>query len=260
MRIVVVLSIPIIVGYTYDITLWDWINLLIVPLAIAGVGIWFNSQQRASETESAERRARDDALETYLQDMTALLVDHELRKAQPSDDLSTVARARTLTVLNRLFHDVNNREVLRFLYESKLIGTKEDHPVVSLRGAALPKLYAPNAYLQGANLQLTNLIEAELYGAQLQGTKLQGAYLGGAYLEEAKLQGAQLQRADLFNSSLRGSDLAGANLQGANLFEADLIKVDLRHTMGLTQEQLDVTLGNRTTQVPRHLKQPEAWA
>ena len=101
MRIVVVLSIPIIVGYTYDITLWDWINLLIVPLAIAGVGIWFNSQQRASETESAERRARDDALETYLQDMTALLVDHELRKAQPSDDLSTVARARTLTVLNR---------------------------------------------------------------------------------------------------------------------------------------------------------------
>jgi hypothetical protein len=133
-RIVVVLSIPVLVGYAYDITLWDWMKLLIVPLVIAGIGIWFNSQQRAGETQSAERRAEDDALEAYLNDMTTLMVDKELRKAQLGDDLSTAARARTLTVLNRLFRSVHNREVLRFLYESKLIGTTEDPPVVNLRG------------------------------------------------------------------------------------------------------------------------------
>jgi hypothetical protein len=74
-RIVVILGIPILTGYAYGITLWDWMNLLIVPLVIAGIGIWFNSQQRAGETENTERRTQDDALDTYLKDMTTLLVD-----------------------------------------------------------------------------------------------------------------------------------------------------------------------------------------
>jgi hypothetical protein len=45
-RIAIVLRILILVGYGYGITLWNWLRLLIVPAAIAGVGLWFN-QQRA---------------------------------------------------------------------------------------------------------------------------------------------------------------------------------------------------------------------
>ena len=258
-RIVVVLSIPVLIGYAYDITLWDWMKLLIVPLVIAGIGIWFNSQQRAGETQSAERRAEDDALEAYLNDMTTLMVDKALRKAQLGDDLSTAVRARTLTVLNRLFRSVHNREVLRFLYESKLIGTTEDHPVVNLRGAALPELYAPGANLQGVNLPLTNLSDAMLPDAQLQEAKLQEARLGEAWLAGAKLRGAQLQRAWLYKVDLQGADLTGANLQEAKIFEANLLGVDLSRTVGLTQAQLDVALGDQETQVPDYLERPKAW-
>ena len=32
------LTIAILVGYRYDITLWDWIKLLVVPAVIADVG------------------------------------------------------------------------------------------------------------------------------------------------------------------------------------------------------------------------------
>jgi len=234
-------------------------KLLIVPLVIAGIGIWFNSQQRAGETQSAERRAEDDALEAYLNDMTTLMVDKALRKAQLGDDLSTAVRARTLTVLNRLFRSVHNREVLRFLYESKLIGTTEDHPVVNLRGAALPELYAPGANLQGVNLPLTNLSDAMLPDAQLQEAKLQEARLGEAWLAGAKLRGAQLQRAWLYKVDLQGADLTGANLQEAKIFEANLLGVDLSRTVGLTQAQLDVALGDQETQVPDYLERPKAW-
>lgn len=38
-RIAVVLGILIAIGYTYGITLWDWIKLLIVPAVIAAGGI-----------------------------------------------------------------------------------------------------------------------------------------------------------------------------------------------------------------------------
>ena len=43
------LTIAILIGYRYHITLWDWIKLLIVPAVNAGGGIW---QQRLISIES----------------------------------------------------------------------------------------------------------------------------------------------------------------------------------------------------------------
>jgi hypothetical protein len=258
---IVILSIPFLVGYMYDITLWDWMKLLVVPLVIAGIGIWFNAQQRTLELESTETRAQSDALEAYLKDMTTLLVDKGLRKAQPGDDLTTAARARTLTVLNRL-SDTHKIAVLRFLNETKLIDATEEQPIVSLRGVylAYAQIVDPDPYLQRANLQGANLPGAELYEAQLEGANLQEAYLGTADLYGANLQGAELQNAVLYQANLQGANLACTNLRGAELFEANLAGVDLSEAKGLTQAQLEVALGDPKTQVPVYLKQPDAWS
>ncbi len=50
------LTIAILIGYRYGITLWDWIKLLIVPAVIAGGGLWFNRQQRERELEIAREQ------------------------------------------------------------------------------------------------------------------------------------------------------------------------------------------------------------
>jgi hypothetical protein len=63
-------TIAVYIGYRYDITLWDWLNLLVVPVVIAGVGIWFNRQQRERELEIAEHRTQDEALQAYLDVMS----------------------------------------------------------------------------------------------------------------------------------------------------------------------------------------------
>src|SRR5215204_1622270 len=58
-------------------TVWDLLQLLIVPLALAVVGLWFAAQQDArqqeienqradAERELAEQRAQDEALQSYL--------------------------------------------------------------------------------------------------------------------------------------------------------------------------------------------------
>ncbi len=52
----VVLTIAILIGYRYGITLWDWIKLLIVPAVIAGGGLWFNRQQRERELVQVQMR------------------------------------------------------------------------------------------------------------------------------------------------------------------------------------------------------------
>src|SRR5215211_8409115 len=129
--------------------LWDWLELLIVPGVIAAGGLWFNRQQRERElgiareqrereVEIAERRTQDEALQAYLDQMSAMLIPNKdqpsLYKARPGDSLSSVARARTLTVLLRLDGDRKAR-VVQFLYEAGLI--TRGQRVLDLSGADL---------------------------------------------------------------------------------------------------------------------------
>jgi len=225
----VLFTIAILIGYRYDITLWNWLKLLVVPAVIAGGGLWFNRQQRERELEIsrkqreqelkiAERRTQDEALQAYLDQMSAMLIpttdQPSLYKARPGDSLSSVARARTLTVLPRLDGDRKAR-VVQFLYESGLIAT--EHQVLDLSGADLSGAVLSTASLRGANLFEANL---------------EGAYLHGAYLREADLSSTDLEGADLSYA-----DLSGAYLYGANLSSANLRAANLGGAKGWTEEQ-----------------------
>jgi hypothetical protein len=230
----------ILVGYRYKITLWDWAQLLFVPAVLAAGGLWFNRQQQERQREDArqqqerelalaERRSQDEALQAYLDQMSTMLMPTKdqpsLYKARPGDSLSSVARARTLTVLPRL--DGNRRaRVVQFLYESGLIA--RDHPVLALRGANLSE----------ANLYRANLSGVNLYRADLSAADLKGANLYGADLHRGDLSAADLRRATLLAANFSGADLKGANLDGATLDEADLSGADLSNVIGLSEEQI----------------------
>ena len=132
----VILGILTLVGLPFGISLWEWVKLLIVPAVIAAGGLWFNQQQKRRELEIADQRAQDEALQAYLDQMSQLLTDKErpLHKALPSDHLSRMARARTLTVLARLDGD-RKAYVVQFLHESGLL--VQGHRVLALEGADL---------------------------------------------------------------------------------------------------------------------------
>src|SRR5829696_2474137 len=111
---------------------------------------------RDLDREIADERRQDDMLQTYLDGMSQLLTDEKrpLHRAQQGDSLSTVARARTLTVLSRLNGD-RKGSVVQFLYESHLI--REDRRVLALGGADLNGANLSGASLSGADLSETNL-------------------------------------------------------------------------------------------------------
>ena len=184
-------------------TLWDWLQLLIIPAVLAGVGLWFNRQQREQELQTADSRAQDEALQAYLDQMSDMLIPNNdqpsLSDEHPPESLKTVARARTLTVLPRLDSGRKAR-VVQFLHESGLI--HRDRAVIDL---------------SGADLRETDLREANLRGANLRGTDLRGT----------DLRETDLSRTDLRRTSLDRTDLAGANLREANLSRANLHETDL---------------------------------
>jgi uncharacterized protein YjbI with pentapeptide repeats len=214
------------------------------------VSIALNDQRSVEARDLEAQRADDAALQNYFEDVGELLIEKSLREASPSDNLSTVVRAQTLSVLEGLDPE-RKRILLQFLYESGLI--YKDKPVVSLvsanlngaalrlahlRKADLSQAYLRDAVLSGADLIDADLSSADLSGAELISAEMTKANLSQAWLLgrtnltkavliEADLSGAMMSGAILTKAALIETDLRGAYMPGANLTEAELIEADL---------------------------------
>ncbi len=238
---------------------WDWLQLAIIPVVIAGGGIWLSRVQKSTEQRITTDNQQAAALQAYIDKMSELLLHEKLLDSLIVDEVQSIARARTLAVLTQL-NAHRKRGVILFLYESNLIklgiknntivgGTSNtidlngvDLTEANLSDLSLNKVNLSKANLSGANLSKTLLHQAVLKGANLSNADLGDAILFEADLSEvmnmkemflshhrhysetgrANLSGANLQRAILAQSNLQGANLCDADLHQANLFEADL--------------------------------------
>jgi hypothetical protein len=153
-------------------TVWDWLDLLIIPLVLALGALWFNNQSRKSEQTIAQERTRDDALRSYFDKMSELLLDKNLGGSDKGSVEQIVASARTLAVIRSLEGDQRGRksQVIRFVIESNLIG----------------KIGLNNTDLSFTELLAANLSHANLSDAHLINARLSGADLSHANLRDAK--------------------------------------------------------------------------
>ncbi|HWZ20521.1 MAG TPA: pentapeptide repeat-containing protein, partial [Ktedonobacteraceae bacterium] len=287
-------------------------QLLFIPVVLAVAGFWFNHRERKAtelsaenERKAAELRAeaekkleelradaergieqqraqverdiaednqREAALQAYINGMSELLLEKKLRESTVTDEVRTIARVRTLTVLPRL-DGKRKRNLLLFLYDAGLINKGDD--IINMSEADLseadlsevslcrPRWIRDSSGKRGtitnvsADLSGANLRNANLNGANLTDVKLgaegnefmvdltleisdQGSLSYGkirAILNGAKLVKANLFRADMGGVDLRGADLSGAFLGGANLQRADLSGANL-HGADLSTETL----------------------
>jgi len=209
-------------------TLWDWMELLVIPLVLAGGALFLQQSERSIDRKTAEDRVmlerelvtdrqQEAALQAYLDRMTELLLKENLRTTT-NEEVRNVARMRTLTVLRGL--DSKRKViVVVFLFESGLI----------VQQASVDLSFCD---LSLAELSETNLSKADLGGVDLSGAKLcfadlSEACLSEAYLSEADLSGANLSKADLSVAYLGEADLSEADLSGANLSGTDLSKAKI---------------------------------
>jgi uncharacterized protein YjbI with pentapeptide repeats len=225
-------------------TLWDWMELLIIPFFLTGGAIALNLSEKKRERKLAEDRARlereiatdrqqEAALQAYLDRMTELLLEKKLRTSDENDEVRNAARIRTLTVLRGL-DAIRKGLVMLFLYEARVIN--KENTTVDLSGADM----------KGADLVFANLVGANLFGVDLSQAKLIGAYLDDANLDAVNLRcvdlrGAKLKRTIIDHALLEEADLTLANLQGAYLRGANLQKTNLE---GVRLEDADLTLAD----------------
>jgi len=217
-------------------TIWDWLELLIIPLVLAGGVYYLNKEERKLEREIAKDHQQEAALQAYINYMTELLLEKNLNTSK-SKQVRTIARIRTLTVLRGL--DARRKgDVMDFLNEAGLINLP--NPVVNLSSADFR-----NANLVGADLSNTHLQDVNMKGAVLHFAHLDGAVLIGAELSEAKLNSATLTGTNLTSVSLKDALLNGAKLSGANLLlanfkNATLFKTNLKDAKNISRQQLEI--------------------
>jgi len=225
-------------------TLWDWLDLLIVPAAVA-IGVLFlehaqrererrvesdrlkaeremEDLQRKRELAVEDQRAQDAALLAYLDrmgDMLPRLRESSNENAEVLADTRALIRARTLAILEPLDRG-RKGAMMRFLSESGLL-EKELPTTINLRQADFSRSDLTSLNLINTDLQEVSFIEANLGSADLSGADLRGADLSKAILSRARLGTARLAGADLTGADLSYADLS----QATGVFEDQLVAV-----------------------------------
>ncbi|MDH3675132.1 MAG: pentapeptide repeat-containing protein [Anaerolineae bacterium] len=240
--------------------LWRVTELLIIPATLVIIVSLINQRQQEQERGRREQaeylaniRTEETTLQNYIDRMTELLLQHNLRGSEPDDEIRDIARTRTLTALRRLTEE-RRSSVVRFLYGARLINA--DRSLVDLQQADLRKVRFRKSQLQGIDFHKVRLSGSNLSGADLSQANLTEATLHKFIVEDEEgnvieeqptrmiktdLSEATLVKADLRGSSLRRANLQRADLSEALLNEAILDGTDLRNAR-LTEAKLDGAL------------------
>ena len=221
------------------ITIWDLLDLFIVPLFIVIAAWVLSSSDKWVERNTESERQKQETLEKFYERISNLLLEKKLNKSNRSSNARNIARSWALAALQRL--DASRKgEALHFLYRTNLI---DKGAIINLNGANL----------RYSDLQNAVLVEAEIMGAYFSGSNLRGANLKSAnftgcdlrkvdlrdsILDDTNLSFTHLNRSDLRNLDLSVVNLKGANLKGARIWGTKL-----------NDEQLDLVVITKLQQM-----------
>jgi len=235
-------------------TLWDWMNLLIIPVVLALGGILYNRAEKQNEQRHADDSLQEAVLSAYLDKISNLLLNNNLRGENANTAAKDVALGWTTMVLPRL-NGERKGVVLQFLYGANLLN--KDDPVLLLADIDLSGIslhaWLEGIYLNGANMAKADLEGCYFWGANLSATYLEGANLEKANLGEINLENAWLEKANLktfsISGNLKGARLKNADLTGTDLSGVDLSGADLEGAK-ITREQLAQALSFKGAVMP----------
>ena len=246
-------------------TLYDWLQLLIIPFVLAIAALLFNFATTRTEQKIAAQRydqdqklaldkQREDLLQIYLDRISELLLNKQLRISEPDSEVRNVARVRTITILYQL--DARRIGlVFAFLRESGLMSTNNNENIISMVEANLEHINFSQAWLQKTNLSGAWFAEADFRKTNLDKTDLSRAYLGNANLSGAWLFETNLSDSNLSGANFSGANLARADFSGSNLSDADFSDAFLNESK-ITDEQLKKVKSLKGATMPDGSKHP----
>lgn len=251
----------------FNKTLWDWLQLIILPATLTIASLLFarserHSTQRAEERKAeierqeSEQRTRSEQQMAQLRaiaerSFAQMRLETEMRQREEYQRESLLQsyldRMENALIARRLRKSAPDAEVRKVVRARTLTVLRRLDP--ERKADVLWFLYESNLLdygskdirrivdvsdadwshirLDGSQLRHIDLSDVNLFHAHMQEVDLVGAKLKDATLCQANLRGANLRGANLSNADLPLSDLTGADLTGAILQGADLSRTRL---------------------------------
>jgi uncharacterized protein YjbI with pentapeptide repeats len=172
-------------------TLWDLLELLIVPVILAAGAYWLQHSFKKREQYRLEQQAQEATLQSYLDKVTDLLVKENALDSQLGPTERAILRSRTLTAI-RTLNGTRKGIIARFLAEADLI--VGDNPVIW--GVDLERADLSGADLTNINLSGANLANANLEGAVLHAANMRNAVLLDANLSDVVFHSGEITDSD----------------------------------------------------------------
>jgi uncharacterized protein YjbI with pentapeptide repeats len=210
-------------------TLWDWLDLLIIPIAV-GVCAWiFKEAEKDKSNKSEIERNQNETLDSFIKIMTELIINNNLANAKSTLETRIIARTR----INLAFSNLSGSrkgQILQFLFESRLI---DQTPQINLNGANLKNAILDGIVLSNAEIRGVYFNNATITESNLNGANFISSDFTNANLSKSLMQNTNLSYTNLTNGKMNNMNLTSVNFEGANLTNANLNGSIIR------QEQLD---------------------
>jgi uncharacterized protein YjbI with pentapeptide repeats len=240
-------------------TLWDFLELLIIPIALAITAYLFTKSENNRQRDFELERTREIAFQEYLTQIENLVKSGLLEKE--NDKLRAIARSRTLSLLKTL-DGKRKGLVIQYLNEFRLIHNawdenietiedgityyrKINHPsIINLMGADLSNIQ----FIDPVNDNYPNTIEEfwktgfnlDLSNINFSRTNLTNANFYSARLDKVNFYSCNLHRADFSFSVGSEINFRQANLQSTkfnfvqywstDFSNADFSEAQINHT------------------------------
>jgi len=234
-------------------SLWDWMELLLFPAALA-IGIWWLSSteqrrqqnrieaQKQIEIQAVIEKQRQEAVQDYIDHMTRFILEENLIAADEESALLAIATAKTLATL-RMLDPVRKAIVIRFLYDTQLISAGYDdeprsHPLLLIDGAdlsglrltdsSLYRIVLREADLRDAVLHRSVFTEGDFFGSNATNAEFTGGELISANFVRSNLAFAKLNAVNASEINLALANAEGADFCGSILYKANFDRCILR--------------------------------
>ncbi|MBC8554419.1 MAG: pentapeptide repeat-containing protein [Candidatus Brocadiales bacterium] len=205
-------------------TLWDWLGLLIIPLILSGGALFFNHQARKSERKIAAKRIQENALQSYIDKISDLILENNL------------LNAKSILLSNKPAGNINEIVETQQAKEISAFHVAQTITITALRSLEKERRDTVILFLRDSGLSDFILISASLEHINLQGSNLEGFNLSQINLSYSNLRKANLSRANLTNANLFGANLYRVDFSKANLTRADLSASVLRRALFLNSD------------------------
>lgn len=170
--------------------LWDFVELLIIPLALTSITIIITHFWKRKDSEAMLENQREDLLQQYFKETKELILEKELLNKSNYSPESVFANVLTINLLKRL-DGYRKGFVLTFLTNTKLIVKKK--PGNQSRDNTTPPIYLKDADFSDVEVErYTTFVGINMTSAIFRRSKLEYSAFLGCVMSGANFSGSLL--------------------------------------------------------------------